>query len=235
MTFEELAKKVAEIPHLDLGIQFDSNIMLEEVEAVGVEAFKPYNSLIPSINKMVSESWHGFSLLSSDGSIYNDLKEDNEFDSRVMSRTLVADHFPYTMRAINTLSDENCRARIMKINPGGRLSWHSHQFDFVKYNPDNIVVHVPILVPEKFRYCVISVRDFRLGDIENEGLKVYSQNYGAGRATLFNNVHMHNVFNDDEFPRISLMLNLKLSQPKTFEIVKNAVEKYDGPLLKMDI
>jgi hypothetical protein len=93
---------------------------------------------------------------------------------------------------------------------------------------------VPILAPEKFRYSVINIKDYRLGDIENDGLKVYSENYPAGRATLFNCVHMHNVFNDDETPRISLMLNLKLSQPKTFEIVKKAVEKYDGPLLKLN-
>jgi hypothetical protein len=233
--YANVLQKVIEIPHLDLGIGFDAKMLLKEVEDLGPDIFQPYKSRVQNLRPLIAKSWQGFSICSPDGSLHNDLEEDHDYSTKTMQRTPAAERMPYTMRVINTLGSENVRARIMRVMPGGQLSWHSHQFDYATFQPENIVVHVPISVPDKFRYSVINIVDYRVRDIEKEGVTVYTQNYPAGRATMFNCVHMHNVFNDSDVPRISMMLNLNINNHNTFEIVKNAVEKYEGPLLKLDI
>lgn len=125
----------------------------------------------------------------------------------------------------------------MRVSPHSSLTWHSHQLDGVEsFRPNIVVVHVPLWTPEKFRYSVIPLAEFRLKDHEQGPMKVYSQNYPVGRATVFNSVHYHNVFNDDEIRyRLSLMLYLDLENPKTFAIVDKAISEYSGPFIERSL
>jgi len=228
MEKQELLQKVASIPHLDLGIEFNVERLESEYKALEPEMFRGYNSSVPEIRNLIAASWQGLSLLSPDGSLHNDLSEDRHFYEKTMFRTEAAERCPYMMEVINELSEENTRIRLMKVMPGGRLSWHSHQYDLADYRPENIVVHVPIVSPEKFRYSIINIKQFRFGDFENEGLTIHSKNYEAGKATMLNCTHMHNVFNDDVIPRVSIMMYLSLNCEKTKEIVEKAVKDYKG-------
>jgi Aspartyl/Asparaginyl beta-hydroxylase len=231
---DQLIQDTTQIPHLDLGLDFDVNMLLKEYQELEKRNyFKPYESKVSFdiVKKIIKESWHGLSLLSGDGELHSDLNEDSDFYNKKRIRTIAAELSPYMMSVVNTIGSENQRIRVMKILPGGHLTWHSHYLDNFIQLPvlEYITVHVPIIAPKKFKYSVISLKDFRLGDIERDGIKVYSENYKAGRAHMFNCFHYHNVFNHDTEARVSLMLYLNLYEENTFEIVKKAVSTYEGP------
>ena len=236
MNVPRLVDSIAYIPHLDLGKEFDVEKMRAEFLNLSIDTLQPYRSSTPQIADMIAQNWHGASLFSPDGSVHGDLTENPKNYISQCKPTALAERCPYMVSIVDELGGQDAenylgtRARIMMVKPKGKLTWHSHQFDGVEaFRPWITVVHIPIFSPFEFRYSVIPIGDFRLGDHANEKMKIYTENYPVGRATMFNCVHMHNVFNDSEnAARISLMLYLDLNNPKTYDIVDRAVANYTG-------
>lgn len=239
MNVERLVDEIMWIPHLDLGMEFDKNLLLRDFGNIvqgNPQMVQPYRTTTSQIATKIASAWQGVSLFSPDGTLHNDLTENSSDQGLICKQTQAGDAAPYMLDIINQLGGQDkelgigTRARVMIVQPKSSLSWHSHQMDNVeKFRPHIVIVHIPIVTPPDFRYSVIPLADMRLLDHENKFMKIYTQNYEVGRATMFNCVHMHNVFNDsDSIPRISLMLYLDLRNPKTFAIVDKAVANYSG-------
>jgi hypothetical protein len=224
MNTKNLLQELYAIPHLDLGLQFDAGRLLQEYKALG-DVMQPYKSKYAPVDEVYKRSWHGVSLYSPDGSLHNDLSE-GETAVRC-KKTELADRCPYMMEIISNMYAEDCRSRIMQILPNGQLAWHSHVFD--NNQPlYSLTVHVPIVMPETFRYSVINIEDYRFGDIDKTPLKVYNSKYAVGHAMLFNSMHVHNVFNDDpSLTRTSLMIYLDLRLPKVRDLIEYAVWRHN--------
>lgn len=229
MDTKELLQELYAIPHLDLGITFDANKLLKEYDALA-DVMQPYRSKYAPVDEIYKRSWYGVSLFSPDGSLHGDLTE-GETAVRC-KRTPILDKCPYMEEVIKFLYADECRSRIMQIKPHGQLAWHSHVFD--NNQPlYSLTVHVPIVMPETFRYSVINIEEYRFGDIDKNPLKVYNSKYDVGRAMLFNSIHVHNVFNDDDSTtRTSLMIYLDLRLPKVRELIEYAIWRHNDMKLE---
>lgn len=232
----ELLLELATIPHLELDLEFDNDKMVEEYLAVGDDRLRQYNTKFAMVDHIYRRSWYGISLLSPDGSLYNDVREGDAITDNMDGHYLeteLAPICPYMMQVVEELGGGNARARIMQIMPEGQLAWHSHVID--NGQPlYALTVHVPIVTPPEFRFSVISAEDYRTSDIENNPLKVYSKCYPVGKATVFNSLHYHNVFNDNVTQiRTSLMVYLDLRRPRVQELIRRAIDRHTGERIQL--
>ena len=134
---------------------------------------------------------------------------------------------PHFYQTIKDLGGEGCRSRIMRISPHESLVWHSHiqEHGQPKWL---LTIQVPIIVPEKFEYCVVDKDEFKWYKRfyrPNWFRGVSRKRLEAGDAYVFNSYHYHNVYNYSNEYRVTLMLYLDLRQPKIFELVKRSMEK----------
>lgn len=216
------------IPHLDLNLSFDVNKMAQEVSSI--RDFKNYESLDVRNKDLYSKNWSGASLVSLDGSIFSDMRELKVFPKQKPRPTELAEQCPYLMSIIDTLGSKNERTRIMRIAPEGKLDWHSHVIH-LKQNPKRLVVQIPIYVPEGFTYSVVHFRDIKKIQ-QGKDVVTFDKTYKEGSAYIFNSYHPHNVFNPSTEYRVTLMTYISLENEKSYQIVEDAVNKYDGPLLQ---
>jgi hypothetical protein len=218
-------EKLLRIPHLDLGFQFDVEKLLHEVNSI--DSFKSYKSTYAASRELYEKNWSGASLVSIDGSVFGDMEELKVYPTTPPKRTELADHCPYTMSVLEQLQCSKERSRIMRIAPHGQLDWHSHVLHH-KQNIKRLVVQVPIYVPKGFTYSVIHARDMAPLK-KGHKVKTYDMEYIPGRAYIFNSYHPHNVFNPTDEYRLTLMSYM--SYDKVENMIEEAVESYDGPLL----
>ena len=218
--------KLLNIPHLDLGLQYDPKIMLGEVDNID---YANYITSYSSSKELYEKNWSGASLVSIDGSVFNDMQELKVYPDQTPKPTVLAEKCSYLMNILTDLGCNNERSRIMRIAPKGHLDWHSHVLHH-RQSKDRLVVQIPIYVPQGFTYSVIHAQD--LAKLrKGENVKQYDKEYKAGRAYVFNSYHPHNVFNPSSEFRITLMTYINLSNEKSKHIVMNALENYDGPIL----
>lgn len=237
MDFKEkndLLKKLRNIPHLNLNKSFDAERMKSEYINIDKSMFHAYDSTsrIERIRRTVNQSWVGCCLTSSTGETNGDLIENSKAVS--VHLTPAAAVCPYMLSVASELGDINTSSvRIMILKAGGQLSWHAHEYHDpnVAYTSGELVIHVPIICPPKFKYSVMAIDEYRLVDVEVFKPKVYSTRYPAGEAWIFNSYHMHNVFNYDDHDRASLMIYLHLDNEKSRNIVLDAVKSYTGELI----
>lgn len=214
------------IPHLDLGYQFDTEKMLKEVESIN--KFAAYQSTYNEIKELYAENWSGASIVSIDGSVFGDMEELKVYPTTVPKKTKLAEKCPYLVDVLKTLKCENERSRIMRIAPKGHLDWHSHVLHH-RQNKERLVVQIPIYVPKGFTYSVVHSKD--LNKIKKKQFaKTYDMEYKAGRAYVFNSFHPHNVFNPSNEYRVTLMTYMNFNNAK--DILSKAIETYDGPILQ---
>lgn len=230
----DLYARIKDIPHLRLGMLFDPSVLQEEFSNLPPNILKPYQSRTAhsEILDKLSESWHGATLVGPWKDPYSAVTE-TPVNAPACQPTTLAPLCPTMMGVIEKLAGFNTISRIMAIKPGGHLSWHSHYYDH-KTGPAHggIVLHVPILMPEKFRYSVTSYWRWRMGDVEKQPLRFFNDNYQPGEAVVFNSHHLHNVFNDDRTDRISLMIYGSLANEQTASIVDAAARAYEGPMIE---
>ena len=236
-TVTELALKVASIPHLDLGLEFDLERMREEVSRI--DRYESYRTQNPAPRAYYARYWSGVSLVGTNGDAYRDLSELDPEVALDYRPTPIADLCPYLFTVVQSVGGGCKRARVMRIGPQGSLHWHSHCL--LHGCPiDQLTVHVPIAVPEGFHWSVIQADDYaqcRDPDPANAlfsaGQLVHRLSYAPGRATVFNSFHYHNVHNPDSTAqRISLMVYISLRDPAARALVSRAVQQYTGPRLR---
>ncbi len=224
---DELTSKVNQIPHLDLGKRFDVGMMLNEVDKI--DEFYAYQSKYPGAAKMYARNWSGVSLLSYDGNHATGMAEIETAQGIGLKKTPIGEICPYLCSIAKELSADGNRVRVMRIAPTGTLAWHSH-VKKMSQPLTTITVHVPIVVPELFRWSVIDVNDYK--GVNTPVENIHSLRYEPGSAVAFNSYHYHNVFNDDPLQyRVSLMLYSSLTAPGVRDIFQDAVNNYRGPLL----
>ncbi len=241
--FADLVEKLDRIPHLDLGKEYDTNLLQSELSKIDPTMFVSFRSKSRNAQH-IGKFWSGLSLVAPDGAIHDDLTEAPYQGRTGYVWTPVAEGSPYIKQVVTELGGEGQRVRLMRVKAGGSLTWHRHGSELSmimgvngkRPNWYELIVHVPIRTNTEFSYEVIETRIFELADYSAGQLQIHQKNYPAGEAWAFNGAHYHNVFNrsrtDD---RYAIMLTLDIRMRKTFDIVSAAVERYlangEGPLM----
>lgn len=246
--FVDLSRQLDQIPHLDLGKKFDTDLLQAELDSIDQALFVPYRSKSKRHREMVARNWQGVSLISPDQSLHDDLTEEFYGSPPTFGWTSLADQLPYMKEVICDLGGLGQRVRLMRVQPGGQLTWHRHGNEasmdgdrgangpHLRPNWHELIVHVPVKTNPEFSYEVMEVGSYQTVDFLTEQPAVHRQNYPAGEAWGFNSTHVHNVFNRSKTEaRYALMLSLDIRMRKTFEIVSKAVDRYiangEGPLM----
>lgn len=210
----KVLEEIKTIPHLDLLKQYDVDKLLNETNKV--KKFKSYETKYKFSQNLYDKAWSGASLYGTDGDPYKNFTENST--SKNMSITPVGKMCPYIMSIMEDIGTENTLARIMRISPNTQLNWHSHHLDH-QQREHILTVQIPIYVPKNFKYVVKGINDN----------KTYEKIYEAGRAYIFNSFHYHNVFNESDEYRITIMVYMNLKKEKCLNLVENAILNYKGP------
>ncbi len=230
----ECAARLRQIPHLPLGLTYDADRIAAEYAALMPGSLVPYRSSSSSeyVREFLAESWNGVCLTGPAGDAHRGLTELSYSSRSTMAfrPTPLARLCPYTMSVVKEIGCLTMLNRIMRVNPGGSLSWHSHHYDFGA-SPDSHTIHVPITVPPNFFYSVTDFFHYKMGNHIREPIVYHNQTYPPGQATMFNCWHMHNVFNESDKPRLSLMMYVSLYDKNTCDILMAAADRYDGPFI----
>ena len=225
LDYDKLLEKVLATPFIKLDVNINIDNLLKEYRFIeDVYSFENYNTKYWPVRKKYARSWSGICLVSSDGGLYTDMHEGSRSAAKETELKSVCPQFYQT---IKDLGGEGCRARIMRISPHESLVWHSHvqEHGQPKWS---LTVQVPIIVPEKFEYCVVDKDEFRWYKRfhkPNWFKSVKRKRLEVGNAYVFNSYHYHNVYNYSDEYRVTLMLYLDLREPKTLELVKRSIEK----------
>lgn len=206
-----------------------------QAELSQIEEFLPYESVAAEARDKLRKSFFGRSLIAPNGDSRAGL---SELDFKVkVAPTELADQMPVTMAAIRFLGAETYRSSVMLIPSGGSLYWHPH----IRQPRHVMTVQIPLVVPPNFWYEVTPQRNLvgphlpAVGrqEIGDDAL-VYRATYPAGKATIFNSYHYHNVFNRGPAGRITILLYCNLDLPRFRQLVVRAVDDYAGPLIPLD-
>lgn len=229
---EALSEQLINIPFMSLHREFDLDWLKKE--ASQVDRYVPYMTVFGNeeLKAKYARAWAGRSLLAYEEDSTSGMTElVGEAAERALTLPLVSTDLalscPYIMSVVEDLRGHFRHARLMRIAPKSSLSWHSH-VNNQGQRPTTVTVHVPILMPEEFRYSVTKGSNLQGGKVVDQS-KVFNAKFTAGRATYFNSYHYHNVFNDSDEERISLMLYVGLYDEVAFDMFLAALGKYTGP------
>ena len=226
--FDILLEKVIQTHFLKLDFDVDINNILKEYKSIEKKyPFESYKTKYWGVKNKYARSWSGISLVSSDGALYSDMNEGSPL--KASEPTVLKYECPHIYRLIENLNGDNqsCRARIMRISPHESLVWHSHVHEHSQ-PVWRLTIQIPIIVPEKFEYCVVDKDEFKWYKRfyrPNWFKSVSRKRLEPGNAYVFNSYHYHNVYNYSDDYRVTLMLYLDLRKPKIFELVKRSIEK----------
>lgn len=228
-----LVNRVNTIPHLYVpSFKYDAKRIEEEIRSC-VFPLMPYYATMQENHGHDKSSWNNLSLYSYNGEIFCDRLEGagpGELE-RIwghFQRTGLSEYLPYTYEVIDSLGAGKALARIEEILPGTFMGWHNHVFEL--FHPETMmIIQTPITVPKRFKYSVISNKDYRGMDFGKDIPKVYESTYQPGIPVIFNAYHYHNVFNFDETEtRLTIRFFADLRDEKVYDMVEEAVEQYNG-------
>ena len=158
LDYNRLLEKVLSTHFIKLDIDVDIDNLLKEYKFIEEKySFENYNTKYWPVRKKYARSWSGICLVSSDGGLYSDMYEGSQSAAKETELKNVCPHFYQT---INNLGGQGCRSRIMRISPHESLIWHSHVQEHGQAEW-SLTVQVPIIVPEKFEYCVVNKDEFK--------------------------------------------------------------------------
>lgn len=233
--------RLLSIPHLDLGVQFDVEAMVRELTAVDGYVDYEVNTEDPERRYMHRGIWSGRTLFNYTQDSYTGVRHYTPEEHRNLSPTVVLTDLgkmmPTCVSAIQKVGGDRFRARLMRVAPRKRLTWHSH-VKLARYSqpPTLLTAHIPILMPKGFRFEVIHDQWFRWSNTGFDGTVVLPEMiqsawYPPGQCTVFNSLHPHRVVNDSDEERISIMLYLDLNDRRVSDLVAPAVASYTGPFI----
>jgi len=233
---QQLLEQVNRIPHLPLDFKYDAKRIETEIREMPYPLIA-YNATMQQNHEHSKNKWSNLALYSYDGSIFCDPLEGagpGEL-TRIygqFQQTGLIEYLPYTYEVIDSLGAGKALARIEEIQPNAVMGWHNHVFEL--YHPETLmIIQVPIVMPEGFKYSVIDYAEYRTADLGKTLPKVYEASYPPGTPVIFNAYHYHNVFNyDKETSRLTIRFFADLREDSVYDMVQKAVDKYEGEYVK---
>ena len=201
---------ITDISYLRLNIDIDLEKLKSEMSILNESyKFEDYHSVFFGAKRKYKKSWSGIALYGTDGELYNDFYEGLHNNDKPILPTELESKLPYMYEVIDKVFGDSPKSivRLMRIAPNSSLLWHSHVQEH-KQNPNQLIVQIPIEMPDGFKYCVVHKDEFKwwkrfhkpnwfksLSEFEME----------EGNAYYFNSYHYHNVYNPSKEYRTALM------------------------------
>ena len=225
---ENILNKLNEIAHLPLGIEFDHNLILQEIENLPYKLEK-YRSAL-SNDKIMDihdeERWDSIALYSIDGNVRSNPAELWTGD---FVKTNAIKLCPYLDSVLQSVGGGKLLARIEVFSKGGSAGWHSHVKEAGQ--PEWISVwNLPIIMPKESKYSVISYMDYRGSDYLKP-IKVYEEWYEPGKMYCLNSYHYHNAFNYSDDPMIMVRFYVDTRDTLVQTILERSIKAYKNDLI----
>ena len=225
---ENTLTKLDRIPHLPLGIEFDANKILQELNTLpwGASSYRSALSNDKVMNIHDVSRWDSVALYSVDGKVESNPAEPWEGDFKA---TDAIKHCPYLDSVLKSVGAGNLLARVETFSKEGSAGWHSHILE--ARQPEWISIwQLPLSMPKECKYSVISYMDYRGSDY-SEPIPVYEEWYEPGKMYCLNGYHYHNAFNYSDEPMIMIRFYVDKRVPVVQEILKKAIDQYDGSII----
>jgi hypothetical protein len=228
LTVENILNKLNRIPHLPLGIEFDANRILEEIQAL---PWNPVSYKSALSNDKVMEvhehnCWDSIALYSIDGQVNSNPAEPWEGD---FISTDAIKLCPYLDSVLKSVGGGKLLARVETFWNQGTAGWHSHILE--ARQPEWISIwQLPISMPNESKYSVISYMDYRGSDFLKP-IPVYEEWYEPGKMYCLNGYHYHNAFNYSDEPMIMVRFYVDTRESKVQEILETAMANYTQAII----
>ena len=216
------------VPHLPLGIEFDANKILQELNGLPWNAVS-YRSALSNDKVMdihdVSR-WDSVALYSVDGKVDSNPAEPWEGDFQATDAIKLC---PYLDSVLKSVGGGKLLARVETFWKEGSAGWHSHILE--ARQPDWISIwQLPLSMPKESKYSVISFMDYRGSDFLKL-IPVYEEWYEPGKMYCLNGYHYHNAFNYSDDPMIMIRFYVDKRDQKVREILDKAMDNYEGAMI----
>jgi hypothetical protein len=182
------------------------------------------------VKEKYANAWSGISFVSSDGSLYNDLRRGkgiNYTPSGGWGSTELENYCKYSFQLIDSFFARKSRCRIMRISPQSSLAFHSHVLEHGQ-SERTLTIQIPIEMPENFEYCVVEEKEFTKDKrfaLPSSFKNIYRGKLDLGKAYYFNSYHYHNVFNYSNTYRAVIMLYVSLNIENVKQLIKKSLVK----------
>jgi hypothetical protein len=225
---ENTLTKLDRIPHLPLGIKFDANKILQELNSLPWIA-SSYRSALSNDKVMHIHNvsrWDSIALYSVDGKVDSNPAEPWEGDFKSTDAIKLC---PYLDSVLKSVGGGNLLARVETFSKEGSAGWHSHILE--ARQPEWISIwQLPLSMPKQSKYSVISFMDYRGSDFLKP-IPVYEEWYEPGKMYCLNGYHYHNAFNYSDEPMIMVRFYVDKRDQKVQEILDKAMDNYKGVMI----
>lgn len=219
-----MIQRVLDTPFINLDVNIDVRRLLNEYQLIEREyGFENYQTKYWPVRRKYARSWSGICLFSSDGGLYSDMYEGDQATVRATELLLMC---PYMYDVVKKIGGPNFneRARILRISPRESLVWHNHTFEHGQ-SATTLTIQVPIIVPPNFQYCVVKNTDFKWHkrfSKPNKFKHIATMTPDPGQAFVFNSFHYHNVFNNSDQYRATLMFYVDYNDPHVQSLINRS-------------
>lgn len=253
---DEIYEDLKSIPHLDLSVAIDTNPLIEELKYIdSYEGYRKTKGEDEKTFDLYYNNWKGRGLIDivpdsrmsmmrspspserTATSIDNKTTLTLEIDQDNNIKTYVTDlgeKMSQCVKTVYSITDYPLRARISKISANGNITWHSHFQNYLGKNTvggskkwRHVIIHVPLITHPDM---LMAVTKFPLS--ENPNQEIFYKHYELGKVYIFNGWHDHNVFNKSNHDRIHIMLYAPLFDQKILNLIKTAIQNYNGPRIQ---
>ena len=222
-----ISEILRDIPWLPIDIDIDIVKLQQEYKFVCENyEFQEYTATHEVVREKYAKAWSGISLISSDGSLYNDLRDWFGKGNNYLP-TELKNYCEYFYELIDLFFARNSRCRIMRISPQSSLVFHSHVLDHGQPET-NLTIQIPIEMPENFEYCVVNEKDFtkdKTFALPSSFENIHRGKLDVGKSYYLNSYQYHNVYNYSDTYRASIMLYCDLRDENVKQLIKKSLVK----------
>ena len=222
-----ISEILRDIPWLPIDIDIDIVKLQQEYKFICENyRFEKYSATHDFVKEKYANAWSGISFVSSDGSLYNDLRIGKGISDSCLS-TELENYCKYSFQLIDSFFARKSRCRIMRISPQSSLVFHSHVLDHGQ-SERTLTIQIPIEMPENFEYCVVEQKEFTKDKRfahPTSFKNIYRDKLDLGKAYYFNSYHYHNVFNYSNTYRAAIMLYCDLNIENVKQLIKKSLVK----------
>ena len=222
-----ISEILRDIPWLPIDIDIDIVKLQQEYKFICENyRFEKYSATHDFVKEKYANAWSGISFVSSDGSLYDDLRRGKGISDSCLS-TELENYCKYSFQLIDSFFARNSRCRIMRLSPQSSLVFHSHVLEHGQ-SERTLTIQIPIEMPENFEYCVVEEKEFTKDKrfaLPSSFKNIYRGKLDLGKAYYFNSYHYHNVFNYSNTYRAAIMLYVSLNIENVKQLIKKSLVK----------